>query len=82
LLTLSRRGSESGGLVRSHDQFPIPITTDRGEPALLHFGADDLGVDDCGVELEVITVIQRDQEYAIHAMPACDRHTPKPWRIA
>ena len=47
---------------------PEPITTNWGEPGTMF-----VGVDDRGVELEVITVVRRGVEYVKHAMPTSYR---------
>ncbi|MDR2896132.1 MAG: hypothetical protein LBV30_05730 [Propionibacteriaceae bacterium] len=46
-----------------------PTTTNQGKPGTLH-----IGVDDRGVELEIITVRRGRDDIAIHAMPSSHRH--------
>jgi hypothetical protein len=47
----------------------IPITTNRGKPGVLY-----VGMDNRGIELEVITVPYQGGEKAIHSMPTGERH--------
>ena len=46
-----------------------PTVTNWGEPGLLY-----VGIDDRGVELEVITVNRHGDEIAVHSMPTSYRH--------
>ena len=46
-----------------------PTITSKGRKGTLYEG-----VDDRGIELEVITVMERGEPTMIHAMPTADRH--------
>lgn len=49
--------------------FPREIVTNRGESGWLF-----VGVDDRGVEIEVVTVMRGREEWVIHSMPTSFRH--------
>ena len=50
----------------------IPTTTNWGQPGRLF-----IGLDDRGIELEVITVRRGRDEIVVHSMPVANRHTTR-----
>ena len=47
----------------------VPVITNWGEAGNLF-----VGIDDRGIELEVITVTRHGQEVVVHSMPTAHRH--------